>query len=58
MDQEFGVSTLVEEEFGQRRQVKLQQLGGGGGVEPGVGGVGAGGAVLGAGIPGLGGSGS
>lgn len=24
MDQEFGVSTLVEEEFGQRRQVRLQ----------------------------------
>lgn len=24
MDQEFGVSTLVEEEFEQRRQVKLQ----------------------------------
>lgn len=23
MDQEFGVSTLVEEEFGQRRQVRL-----------------------------------
>lgn len=42
MDQEFGVSTLVEEEFGQRRQVKLQQLGGGGGVEPGVGGWGRG----------------
>lgn len=48
MDQEFGVSTLVEEEFGQRRQVRLRRrLGAGDGSA----------AVLGAGIPGLSGSG-